>query len=67
MKKTQAITSEYNKKSAAVLYKDLAEKRAELVKTKIAISLQKEKNLSVVKTIKTDIARILTIIRSKHE
>jgi ribosomal protein L29 len=67
MKKNADRTIELSKKSRKELYSELTQKKYELAHIRIAISTQKEKKVNKVKLLKSDIARILTIIRSTNE
>ncbi len=69
MKKTMQLMSELRKKSHADLVKDLKKHQDELVLLKVRLSLQKEKNNSLVRKARVAIARIETVLHeeSHHE
>lgn len=67
MKKNADRTIELGKKSRKELYFELGQKKYELAHVRIAVSTQKEKKVNKIKLLKSDIARILTIIRSANE
>lgn len=66
MKKNQNQVAEWRKKSKESLITERKELQAELIKTRVSLSLQKEKNSSLVKKLRRSIARIETIIREGH-
>ena len=62
MKKIKEQLSELRKKTTPELRKELIKAENELVKVSIAISLQKEKNTSKMRTLRKNIARLKTLM-----
>lgn len=63
MKKKQVV--ELRQKTDHELKKMIDEKKKELAKVKLDLSLAKSKNTAVVKTLKKEIAQVLTVIHMK--
>lgn len=63
MKKIQSQVAEWQKKSKEALIAERKKLQADLIKARVSLSLQKEKNSSIVKKLRRSIARIETVIR----
>ncbi len=64
--KTTSIT-EYRKKSSAELRELLNSRKSDMEKHAVEILKQKEKNVSKMKFIRQDIARIMTVLNEKQK
>lgn len=67
MKKIQAKVNAWRQKSLNELTKEVKKLEDQLSKAKVNLSLQKEKDFSVVTKTRHDIARLKTLINEKRQ